>query len=80
MALSVAPVSRVRLGVPSVVSTLTGPLKVTATMMMPCESRPSEPAIETFVTTGASSTLVTLIVNCFSVLSPPASVDRTRME
>ena len=79
MALSVAPVSSVRVGVPPVVLTKTGPEKATDTMMMPRESRPSAPAMETFVTTGASSTLVTLTVNCFSVVKPPASVERTRM-
>ena len=35
---------------------------------------------ERAISDGASLTLVTVIVNCFSVLSPPASVERTRTE
>jgi hypothetical protein len=80
IARSVAPVSSVRVGVPPVVLTKTGPEKATDTMMMPRESRPSASAMETFVTTGASSTLVTEIGNVFSVKSPPASVERMRTE
>ena len=35
---------------------------------------------ESAMSEGASLTLVTVTVNCFSVVSPPASVERTRTE